>query len=225
MLLRKFQEAHREIFQSGQPWTAMALQIINLISNAHQISLEKLLKQKKAHGLEWKRPCCAKLFEGEHVDLGAIIARSNTNTRSICWSRYLIKINGLWTPVEGLDRWGKEVAADVRPQMIDPDLDLETVVEAEAVGVNLREKEVAVLVALTEETGDIGLEGTDDWIDLDNLNYRVEDFESEFNGFEYSGYFSYRIQNFRFESIRLDSEAIATDPIVQKVYLRSEHII
>ncbi|KZV25332.1 splicing factor 3B subunit 1-like [Dorcoceras hygrometricum] len=30
---------------------------------------------------------------------------SNTNTRSICWSRHLIKINGLWTPIEEPDRW------------------------------------------------------------------------------------------------------------------------
>ncbi|KZV40490.1 hypothetical protein F511_23827 [Dorcoceras hygrometricum] len=61
--------------------------------------------QKRAHVLEWQWPCCAKLFEGEHVDRGSMIDRSNTNTRSICWSRYMIKINGVWTPIEGPDRW------------------------------------------------------------------------------------------------------------------------
>ncbi|KZV29190.1 BAG family molecular chaperone regulator 8, chloroplastic-like [Dorcoceras hygrometricum] len=105
MLLRKFLEAHRQNFRSGKPSTSIDLQIIDLLSNSHQISLEKLLKQKRAHGLEWQRPCCAKLFEGEHVDCGAIIDRSNTNTRSICWSRHMIKINGLWTPIWGPDWW------------------------------------------------------------------------------------------------------------------------
>ncbi|KZV41388.1 hypothetical protein F511_22065 [Dorcoceras hygrometricum] len=105
MLLIKFLEAHRENFISGQPWTAMALQIINMLTNTHQTSLAQLQKQKRAHNMEWTRPISSRLFEGEHVDRGAIIARSNKNTRSVCWSRHMIKIYGLWTPIEGPDRW------------------------------------------------------------------------------------------------------------------------
>ncbi|KZV25199.1 hypothetical protein F511_21917 [Dorcoceras hygrometricum] len=85
MLLRKFLEAHRKNFRSGQPSTAITLQIIDLLSNSHQISLEKLLKQKRAHGLEWQRPCCAKLFEGNMsaITLQIIDLLSNSHQISL----------------------------------------------------------------------------------------------------------------------------------------------
>ncbi|KZV25591.1 splicing factor 3B subunit 1-like [Dorcoceras hygrometricum] len=43
LLLQKFLEAHRDNFRSGQPWSTMALHIIEMLSNAHQISLAKTL--------------------------------------------------------------------------------------------------------------------------------------------------------------------------------------
>ncbi|KZV33481.1 hypothetical protein F511_34576 [Dorcoceras hygrometricum] len=45
MLLRKFLASHRRYFSPGQPWTAMASQIIALLSVAHSKSLEDLLAQ------------------------------------------------------------------------------------------------------------------------------------------------------------------------------------
>ncbi|KZV52501.1 delphilin-like [Dorcoceras hygrometricum] len=43
MLLRKFLDSHRKYFTPGQPWTAMASQIIDLLSVSHSKSLEDLL--------------------------------------------------------------------------------------------------------------------------------------------------------------------------------------
>ncbi|KZV46538.1 dystroglycan-like [Dorcoceras hygrometricum] len=60
------------------------------------ICLEELTKEARAHGLSWKKTCCSKIFEGSPHDRGAVIARSNTNTRSSCWIRTMILVNGTW---------------------------------------------------------------------------------------------------------------------------------
>ncbi|KZV46241.1 hypothetical protein F511_08684 [Dorcoceras hygrometricum] len=43
LLLRKFLESHRANFSFGQPWSAMALQIIELLSTAHSTAVKDLL--------------------------------------------------------------------------------------------------------------------------------------------------------------------------------------
>ncbi|KZV27476.1 hypothetical protein F511_16279 [Dorcoceras hygrometricum] len=63
LLLRKFLESHRAYFSFGQPWSAMALQIIDLLSIAHNAAVNELRMQKQAHMLQWTRPCCSMLFE------------------------------------------------------------------------------------------------------------------------------------------------------------------
>ncbi|KZV20775.1 hypothetical protein F511_04133 [Dorcoceras hygrometricum] len=45
-------ESHRKYFAPSQPWTAMASQIIDLLSAAHLKSLEELLAQQKEHGIQ-----------------------------------------------------------------------------------------------------------------------------------------------------------------------------
>ncbi|KZV42829.1 hypothetical protein F511_27169 [Dorcoceras hygrometricum] len=67
LLLRKFLEAHRANFSFGQPWSAMALQIIDLLSAAHSTSTKNLLMQKQALNLEWTS--CAMLFKGAIFDI------------------------------------------------------------------------------------------------------------------------------------------------------------
>ncbi|KZV43075.1 phragmoplast orienting kinesin 1-like [Dorcoceras hygrometricum] len=83
-------------------------------------------------------------------------AQKNFNTLTFQLSELVDYINR-----GGDAKKGKEVAAKVRRlQMIDPDLVLETVVETEAVGVNLLENEVVVVLTEEkdqEEIGDIGL--------------------------------------------------------------------
>ncbi|KZV48605.1 hypothetical protein F511_28080 [Dorcoceras hygrometricum] len=76
MLLRKFLEAHRKNFRSNQPTTAVDLQIIDLLSDAHLFSLETLQTQMRAHGLT-----------------------------SSCWIQTMILVNGSWIIQEGGDFW------------------------------------------------------------------------------------------------------------------------
>ncbi|KZV27905.1 hypothetical protein F511_35377 [Dorcoceras hygrometricum] len=63
MLLRKFLDSHRKYYTPGQPWTATASQIIDLLSVAHSNSLEDLLAQQKEHGIIMDRPSSSQPFK------------------------------------------------------------------------------------------------------------------------------------------------------------------
>ncbi|KZV50104.1 putative anion transporter 4, chloroplastic [Dorcoceras hygrometricum] len=79
----------------------------------HLFVLEELTKEARAHGLSWKKTCCSKIFEGSPRDRGAVIARSNTNTRSSCWIRTMIRVNGTWVIEPCADKLIKKRWADV----------------------------------------------------------------------------------------------------------------
>ncbi|KZV47478.1 histone-lysine N-methyltransferase 2D-like [Dorcoceras hygrometricum] len=64
MLLQKFLEARNKNFESGTPTNAIDLQVLSILSDAHRVALEKLLKQMREHKLEWTRPIDSRLFEG-----------------------------------------------------------------------------------------------------------------------------------------------------------------
>ncbi|KZV38133.1 hypothetical protein F511_01660 [Dorcoceras hygrometricum] len=76
MLLRMFLESHRANFSPVQPWSVMALQIIDLLSVAHSTDIKHLLMQKQALELQWTRPCCSMLFEST-FDSGFYIPRNH----------------------------------------------------------------------------------------------------------------------------------------------------
>ncbi|KZV17401.1 hypothetical protein F511_27924 [Dorcoceras hygrometricum] len=82
VLVRKFLESWRANFVPGQGSTAVDLKVINLLTDLHLSILEELVKEARAHGLLWKKPCCSTIFEGSPRDRGAIIARNNTHTPS-----------------------------------------------------------------------------------------------------------------------------------------------
>ncbi|KZV55936.1 hypothetical protein F511_29432 [Dorcoceras hygrometricum] len=67
----------------------------------------ELAKEARAHNLIWNKPCCSKFFEGSPRDRGAVIARTNSNTRSLCWIRKMILVDGLWTVELCADKWVK----------------------------------------------------------------------------------------------------------------------
>ncbi|KZV58371.1 oligopeptide transporter 3-like [Dorcoceras hygrometricum] len=90
---------------SGTPTTAIDLQVLAMLSDVHRSALKKLLEQMREHKLEWTRLIDSKLFEEDHIDRGAINARSNTNIRSICWIRFLVLIDGSWIAMEGPVMW------------------------------------------------------------------------------------------------------------------------
>ncbi|KZV35961.1 hypothetical protein F511_33941 [Dorcoceras hygrometricum] len=92
-------------FESGTPTTAIDLQVLEMLSDAHHIALKQLMEQMRQHKLKWIRPSSSNLFEGAIVQCGAIFARSNTTIRSNYWIRHLILFGGSWTVVQGFDRW------------------------------------------------------------------------------------------------------------------------
>ncbi|KZV43283.1 replication protein A 70 kDa DNA-binding subunit B-like [Dorcoceras hygrometricum] len=104
LLLRNFLEAYRANFSFGQPWSAMALQIIYLLSIAHNTAVKELLLQKQAHVLQWTRPCCSMLFEGV-FDHSFYIPINHKTILSTCWIQLLRFIGGSWMVEDGYDRW------------------------------------------------------------------------------------------------------------------------
>ncbi|KZV46629.1 patatin-like protein 2 [Dorcoceras hygrometricum] len=101
MLLRKFLESHRKFFAPGQPWTAMASQIIDLLSTAHLQSLDALLVQEKEHGLIADRPCSSKSLDDSADSSSVVLAQFYSLAKSTCWVRPMVLIDGIWTPLQG----------------------------------------------------------------------------------------------------------------------------
>ncbi|KZV30896.1 hypothetical protein F511_32372 [Dorcoceras hygrometricum] len=107
VLLWKFLDAWRANFAPGQGSSAVYIQVIELLSDLYLSFLEELAKEARARGLTWRKPCCSKIFEGTPRDRGSVIARTNSNTRSSCWIRSMILVDGLWTVEPCADRWVK----------------------------------------------------------------------------------------------------------------------
>ncbi|KZV54225.1 hypothetical protein F511_14638 [Dorcoceras hygrometricum] len=107
VLVWKFLDAWRANFVPGQGSSAVDIQVIELISDLYLSFLEELAKEARAHNLIWNKPCCSKIFEGSPRDRGAVIARTNSNTRSTCWIRKMILVDGLWTVELCADKWVK----------------------------------------------------------------------------------------------------------------------
>ncbi|KZV34605.1 hypothetical protein F511_19447 [Dorcoceras hygrometricum] len=76
------------------------------VAPADEVQRE-LAKEARNLGLTWKKPCCSNIFEGSPRDRGAVIARNNTNTRSSCWIRTMIMVDGVWTVEPCADKWVK----------------------------------------------------------------------------------------------------------------------
>ncbi|KZV25915.1 hypothetical protein F511_28594 [Dorcoceras hygrometricum] len=100
-------EAWRVNFAPGQGSSAVDIQVIELLADLHLSLLEDLAKEARILGLTWTKPCCSSVFEGSPRDRGAVIARSNSNTRSLCWIRRMLLIDGLWAVEFCADRWVK----------------------------------------------------------------------------------------------------------------------
>ncbi|KZV23731.1 hypothetical protein F511_31781 [Dorcoceras hygrometricum] len=107
ILVWKFLEAWRVNFAPGQGSSAVDIQVIELLSALHLSLLEELAKEARILNLTWKKPCCSKIFEGSPRDRGAVIAKNNTNTRSLCWIRTMIMVDGVWTVEPCADKWVK----------------------------------------------------------------------------------------------------------------------
>ncbi|KZV49127.1 hypothetical protein F511_43536 [Dorcoceras hygrometricum] len=107
VLVWKFLDAWRAKFFPGQGSSAVDIQVIEVLLDIYLSFLEELAKEARAHNLIWNKPCCSKIFEGSPRDRGAVIARTNSNTRSTCWIRKMILVDGLWTVELCADKWVK----------------------------------------------------------------------------------------------------------------------
>ncbi|KZV49926.1 dystroglycan-like [Dorcoceras hygrometricum] len=107
ILVWKFLEAWRANFAPGQGSSAVDIQVIELLSDLYLYFLEEFAKEARNLGLTWTKPCCSTIFEGSPRDRGAVIARTNSNTRSTCWIRKMILVDGLWTLELCADKWVK----------------------------------------------------------------------------------------------------------------------
>ncbi|KZV26526.1 protein tipD [Dorcoceras hygrometricum] len=85
MLNRKFLEARHKHFESGTPTSAIDLQVLDLLSEAHSISLINLLEQLRQHRLKWTRPSTSKLFRGTDVQSGGVHSQFYPSVQSTSW--------------------------------------------------------------------------------------------------------------------------------------------
>ncbi|KZV14124.1 hypothetical protein F511_44385 [Dorcoceras hygrometricum] len=107
ILVWKFLDAWRINFAPGQGSSAVDIRVIELLSDLYLSLLEELAKEARALNLTWTKPFCSKIFEGSPRDRGAVIVRTNSNTRSLCWIRTMIMVDGVWTVETCADKWVK----------------------------------------------------------------------------------------------------------------------
>ncbi|KZV18766.1 hypothetical protein F511_30513 [Dorcoceras hygrometricum] len=107
VLVFKFLDAWRINFAPGQGSTAVDIQVIELLSEIYISLLEELAKEARALNITWNKPCCSKIFEGSSGDQGAVIARTNNTTRSLCWIRRMFMVDGAWKVEQCADMWVK----------------------------------------------------------------------------------------------------------------------
>ncbi|KZV58638.1 hypothetical protein F511_09063 [Dorcoceras hygrometricum] len=82
VLIWKFLEARKINFVPSEGSSATDLKVMEMISDLHMFVVEELKVEIVTHGLRWEKTCCSKIFEGRPRDRGAVIYRTNTNTRS-----------------------------------------------------------------------------------------------------------------------------------------------
>ncbi|KZV32146.1 chromosome condensation complex protein [Dorcoceras hygrometricum] len=108
-LIRKVLEARKLNFVPGEGSSATDLKIMEKLADFHMVVVEDLKEHAMAHGLKWEKTCCSKIFEGRPRDRGAIIARTNTNTRSSCWIRTMLCVDGVWLIEPCADHWTQDI--------------------------------------------------------------------------------------------------------------------
>ncbi|KZV40443.1 hypothetical protein F511_37469 [Dorcoceras hygrometricum] len=87
---------------------SLRAQVIDEVASFfHSFSLRKLASINIEEMYRKGEQVLSKIFEGSPRDRGAVIARSNSNTRSLCWIRRMLLVDGLWAVEFCADRWVK----------------------------------------------------------------------------------------------------------------------
>ncbi|KZV50685.1 hypothetical protein F511_31810 [Dorcoceras hygrometricum] len=105
MLLHTFLESYRRYLALDQPWTDMAVQVINLLSAAHSQSLEDLKAQQQEHKIEMVQPNSSLPVIDSIDRSGVRLAHFYSIAKSICWVRPMVFIDEVWTPLQGSGYW------------------------------------------------------------------------------------------------------------------------
>ncbi|KZV36804.1 hypothetical protein F511_09495 [Dorcoceras hygrometricum] len=105
MLLRTFLESCRRLLALDQPWTDMAVQVINLLSAAHSQSLEDFKAQQQEHKIEMVQPNSSLPVIDSIDRSGVRLALFYSIAKSICWVRPVVLIDEVWTPLQGSGYW------------------------------------------------------------------------------------------------------------------------
>ncbi|KZV43865.1 hypothetical protein F511_21552 [Dorcoceras hygrometricum] len=104
-LLRTILESFQSYLTPDLPWSAMAIQIANLLSVAHSQSLEDLKAQQQELNVVMMESQSS-LPIIDYTDSGEIrLAHFFSIADSSCWVRPVFLMNGAWTPVQGPTFW------------------------------------------------------------------------------------------------------------------------
>ncbi|KZV36759.1 hypothetical protein F511_38056 [Dorcoceras hygrometricum] len=109
-LLRTILESFQSYLTPDLPWSAMAIQIANLLSVAHSQSLEDLKAQQQELNVVMMESQSS-LPIIDYTDSGEIrLAHFFSIADSSCWVRPVFLMNGAWTPVQGPTFWSSRYA-------------------------------------------------------------------------------------------------------------------
>ncbi|KZV38804.1 hypothetical protein F511_32777 [Dorcoceras hygrometricum] len=146
MLLRKFLESHQKYLVPGQPWTATASQIIDLLSAAHSKSLEVLVTQQRENGLPIEQPCSSTYLdtsiEGQTQD-DIQLLRLNELKKSVM-------AHDIKADTDSLDVRNKFNAIDLMPILLDGQI-----AAIRNVLLEFQSKIAADILSLATQIGDI----------------------------------------------------------------------
>ncbi|KZV43244.1 hypothetical protein F511_09830 [Dorcoceras hygrometricum] len=102
LLLRTVLESYQRYLTPALPWSAMAVQVANLLSVAHSNSIEELKAQQLELNIDLVQSHSS-LPAMDYTDSGDVrLAHFYSITNSSCWVRPVFLMNEVWTPVQGI---------------------------------------------------------------------------------------------------------------------------
>ncbi|KZV29663.1 hypothetical protein F511_15471 [Dorcoceras hygrometricum] len=105
LLLRAVLEFYQRYLTPALPWSAMAVQVANLLSVAHSNSIEELKAQQLELNIDLVQSNSS-LPAMDYTDSGDVrLAHFYSITNSSCWVRPVFLMNEVWTPVQGPEFW------------------------------------------------------------------------------------------------------------------------
>ncbi|KZV55709.1 hypothetical protein F511_18997 [Dorcoceras hygrometricum] len=110
MILRTFVESYSRYLARDQPWNNMAVQVFSLLSAAHSQSLDDLKAQQLAHNFELVQPTSSPPVLDCTDCSGVRLSLFYSISKSMCWVRPVVLINGVWTPLQESGYWRSDCA-------------------------------------------------------------------------------------------------------------------